>query len=294
MNAYNAGKTMRDKIEKYGKASLIQHGKMNDRAYLMKLHREDFPSIIADINKLARRERYTKIFCKVPGWASPAFLADGFITEAVVPGFYRGEEPAFFLSKFLNSDRLLGTEQDKLRLLSSLLTENLKPNGIQVPGDHSLARLHADQAEEISKLYQTVFKTYPFPIDQPEYIVRTMQNGVQYFGVSTDNKLIALSSAEVDAKACNAEMTDFATLPEHRGKNLSVLLLREMEKSMQEQGIRTLYTIARLNSPAMNKTFLRQGYEYAGTLIMNTHIAGRIESMNVLYKSVIRTDKQAT
>ncbi len=55
---------------------------------------------------------------------------------------------------------------------------------------------------------------------------------------------------------------------------------------MKAQDIKTLYTIARLNSPAMNKTFLRLNYTYSGTLIKNTNIAGKIESMNVYYKAI--------
>jgi len=52
---------------------------------------------------------------------------------------------------------------------------------------------------------------------------------------------------------------------------------------MSELGIKTVYTIARLNSIPMNVTFLKRGYKYGGTLINNTNISGKIESMNVLY-----------
>jgi len=81
-------------------------------------------------------------------------------------------------------------------------------------------------------------------------------------------------------------MTDFATLPDFRGRGLSTGILRAMEQEMKKEGILTLYTIARLNSPAINRTFLRLDYTYAGTLIRNTNIAGKIESMNVYYKHV--------
>jgi hypothetical protein len=57
-----------------------------------------------------------------------------------------------------------------------------------------------------------------------------------------------------------------------------------MEKRMRKAGIKTPFTIARLNSLAMNKTFLKLHYTYAGTLVKNTNIAGKIESMNVYYK----------
>jgi len=55
---------------------------------------------------------------------------------------------------------------------------------------------------------------------------------------------------------------------------------------MKSLGIKVVYTIARLNSIPMNKTFLRLNYQYSGTLINNTNIAGKIESMNILYKHI--------
>lgn len=81
-------------------------------------------------------------------------------------------------------------------------------------------------------------------------------------------------------------MTDFATLPAYAGNSLALMLLDAMDREMKNQGIKTLYTIARLNSIPMTLTFLRSDYQYSGTLIKNTNIAGKIESMNVLYKHI--------
>ena len=81
-------------------------------------------------------------------------------------------------------------------------------------------------------------------------------------------------------------MTDFAVPPTHRGKKLAYFLLGEMEKAMRDRGFKTLYTIARLQSPGMNKTFLNHGYHFSGLLVNNTNISGNIESMNVYYKNL--------
>jgi hypothetical protein len=48
--------------------------------------------------------------------------------------------------------------------------------------------------------------------------------------------------------------------------------------------MKTLYTIARSHSAGMNITFAKKGYLFGGTLINNTDISGKIESMNVWYK----------
>lgn len=278
---------MQDRIETYGRGSLIQHGKKNNRVYLMKLNRKDFPEIIDYINILAREQSYTKIFCKVPYWATPSFLSSGFVVEAQIPLFYNNKEDVFFLSKFLNSDRLMRIEHKKLEELThQLLTVREFENTDRLKKGFDMLMLRSEHAEEAAGIYKQVFESYPFPIFDPEFIRANMKNDVQYYGVRWKGRLVALASAEIDRKGANAEMTDFATLHDFRGNKLSVILLSEMEQEMNKQHIHTLYTIARLNSPAMNRTFLRLHYKYAGTLIKNTNIAGTIESMNVLYKHI--------
>jgi putative beta-lysine N-acetyltransferase len=278
---------MLDRIETYGRGTVIQHGNQNNRVYLMKLNRDDFPDIIAHVNNLARKHTYTKIFCKVPSWATPAFLSNGFIVEAHIPLFYNNRDDVFFLSKFLNSDRIMHIEHEKLeQLTQQLLASGEHQNPGKLKSGYHLMILNPEYAEEITGLYKQVFDSYPFPIFNPEYIRASMQKNVQYFGIVRKEKLVALASSEMDIKGANAEMTDFAVLPDFRGDNLSVCLLSEMERKMKKQGITTLYTIARLNSLAMNRTFLRMQYRYGGTLIKNTNISGKIESMNVLYKHI--------
>jgi len=94
----------------------------------------------------------------------------------------------------------------------------------------------------------------------------------------------AMEMSEMDRENRNVEMTDFATLPEQRGRSLSFVLLMTMEREMRQKGFRTAYTIARALSPGMNLTFGRAGYAFGGTLINNTGISGSIESMNVWHK----------
>ncbi len=278
---------MNDRIEKTGQGSVIQHGQHNKRIYLIKLDARDL-DIMPQLTKMARDNAYTKIFCKVPSWAAPAFSADGFIPEAYIPGFYNGVTGVSFMSKFLDSDRLLGIEHEQLKAFSNLLREYTNGGtGKPAAGDAApVTLLSAEDAEEIVGVYKMVFESYPFPIFDPAYIVKTMKANIRYYGVKEKGKLIALSSAEMDEEGRNVEMTDFATLPEARGKRLSLRLLEVMEEDMRRAGMLTLYTIARLNSFPMNKTFLGRGYAYSGTLINNTNIAGSIESMNVLYKQL--------
>ncbi len=288
MNACRGGMRMHDTIELIGKGSVIQHGKHNDRVYLMKLKEDDLSVVLPKIAELARQNRYSKIFCKVPKQLAPEFFANGFLLEGFIPKFYKQETDVFFVSKYLSSDRLLNIETEQLSVLSKLLSEKQKASNKanSKASEYKFRKLNKADVEQITEIYKAVFETYPFPIHHPNYILKTMDEQVQYFGAERDGKLAALSSAEIDFKGENAEMTDFATLPAHAGKNLSGSLLRLMESEMKKQGITTLYTIARLNSIAMNKTFLKNNYKYSGTLIKNTNIAGKIESMNIYYKQI--------
>ena len=139
-----------------------------------------------------------------------------------------------------------------------------------------------DDAGELAALYGEVFASYPFPITDPEYLVATMESHVVYRIVrDTDDAVVAAASAETDPEHRNAEMTDFATLPDQRGLGLAQHILAALESDMAERGICNLYTIARARSAGMNRVFYNRSYGWTGTLVNNCHIAGRFEDMHV-------------
>ncbi len=284
MKDCKGGTIMHDVVEIIGKGSIIQHGKHNDRIYLMKLDKQDVDIIIDEISKLADIHKYSKLFCKVPKNIAPLFFAEGFILEALIPKFYQDKDDVFFVSKFLNPDRLLNIEKDQLAKVAQLLSEE---HSIKLKASaYSVRKLNKSDIAQMTEIYIEVFESYPFPIHDPEYILETMDDNVQYFGVEKDGKLVAVSASEVDVIGKNAEMTDFATFINHGGNNLASMLLKTMEEEMKKQGIKTLHTIARVNSIPMNKTFLRFDYKFSGTLLKNTNISGQIESMNIYYKHI--------
>lgn len=276
---------MHDVIEVIGKGSVIQHGKLSDRVYLLKLDERDVDDILRMIEELANTFNYSKLFCKVPENILPLFIADGYVLEAFIPKFYNSNQNVVFASKFLTSERRECTEKNHLLTFSKLI-QNIPQSKKSMTQVYSIVMLNKEDIEQITAIYRKVFETYPFPIFDPEYIIKTMSDNVLYFGAVKDGELIALASSEMDVKGKNAEMTDFATLPNHTGNGIAKMLLMAMENEMKNREITTLYTIARLQSIPMNLTFLRLNYNYSGTLINNTNIAGKIESMNVLYKHI--------
>ncbi len=280
-----------DKVEELHGAS-IQHGPHNQRIYLMKLRSGNVSQIIPALDQMAEAQGYGKIFVKVPAEVRVRFEQHGYCQEALVPGFFRGAGDAVFLAKYPCEERRLERHEEQIRAIleSVLATPAISPALWESKRSEAVAVCALSDAREMSHVYRQIFPTYPIPIDVPEYIADTMKSHTRYFCVRYAGKIVALASSETDMEDLNVEMTDFATLPDHRRQGLAGQLLAAMERSMTVQGIRTAYTIARALSPGINRTFRKMGYSYAGKLANNTNISGQIESMNVWYKKLGESD----
>ncbi len=278
-----------DAIELFHGA-LIQHGAFNNRIYLMKIKDGDPNELATALLEKARENRYTKVLVKIPHDAGQSFLDSGYIQEAEIPNLYSGNQDAVFLAYYLSKDRKVEnniTENEKVYQLS--IEKQVSSESIQntpLDNNFTMHNLTQDDIPEIAALYNTVFPSYPFPINEPSFLLESMESHVDYFGIKMGGKLIALSSLEKDTENSNAEMTDFATLPKWQGFSLAKYLLVHMEKEARKKGIKTAYTIARAESPGINIVFTKNAYQYGGRLINNTHISGHIESMNIWYKAL--------
>ncbi len=265
--------------------SKIWHCPKSSRVYLMDLHPADFPHIIDYIDRLAADNNYTKLFVKVGAPYVTSFICNNYSIEAVIPGFYNGIDDAFFMVKYFDNNRAK-PEIEQLAVFSKIFVNPPSLKNIN-NGFTNIIELDHTYIDKIIWVFKQVFESYPFPIFDAQFIYNSMKtDGTKYFGAFYNNNLIAVSSAECCLKYKNAEMTDFAVLPQYRGKGIAYSLLLSMQNILKSLGYKTFYTIARLHSIPMNKTFYNLGYKYSGTLTNNTHIAGKIESMNVWYKTV--------
>lgn len=275
-------------IIEYISNTKIQHGKHNDRIYVMQISKQDINSITDKLDKLCVQNNYSKIFAKVPKWAYEIFKQSGYEQEALIPKMKCGSIDVFFMSKFLNKNRKKINHTQLEEILNTALQKKEKVKSInKLPPDYTFRQLNKDDAIAMAKVYKIVFITYPFPIHDPNYLKTTMDENFIYFGIHYNNELVAIASCEIDITGENVEMTDFATLPNHRSKGLAAYLLNEMEKIMITHNIKTAFTIARALSYGMNITFSKLNYTYGGTLKNNTNISGKFETMNVWYKTLI-------
>jgi putative beta-lysine N-acetyltransferase len=271
--------------------STIQHGHSNNRVYVMKLAQPDIHDIIRYADDLAHKEGYTKTFVKVPESAVEIFANSGYISEATVPFFFQGKEPAVFMAKYLDPTRKEVTDTAIIAdTLSAAFSVAFGHAGERIthtlPDGFSLMHAHAGDAQDIAALYRTIFKTYPFPIVDPDYIRESMKGQIQYFIIRRSHLLAAVASCEIDAENGNVEVTDFATAPLFQGRGFAGILLHAMETEMKKEGILLAYTIARAISRPINATFAGAGYHYGGLLPNNTNICGSVESMNVWFKKL--------
>lgn len=272
-----------DSVQRFG-GSLLQHGKLNDRVYLMKIDLRNIPELLDYVDRLIENHKYGKVFGKVPASGVHEFACRHYHQEAVISGYYGNGVDCMLMSRFFDVTRMEPQGAVVGAGEAAVVAPSPPP---PLPNGYTLQACTPADVEAMAEIYAETFDTYPFPIQDAAYIFEAMTSHVDYFGIQHEGQWIALSSAEMDLDEGSVEMTDFAVLPLHRGRGLSRILLTHMENRMRERHMRIAYTIARAASPGMNRAFARAAYTFGGTLVHNTSICGTIESMNVWHKSLL-------
>jgi hypothetical protein len=80
---------------------VIQHGKYNNRIYLLKWGDHATGGLPFDLIQKAKRCGYSKVFAKVPSNCADFFFQAGYNVEASIPRFYNGLERCFFMMYYL-------------------------------------------------------------------------------------------------------------------------------------------------------------------------------------------------
>jgi beta-lysine N6-acetyltransferase len=277
-----------------GKTIVQSEKEYNMTVYLDKQNRrvrvEDYlgtlSNVLDEAEKLVESEKADKLIIKGRREHFTQLLERGFSFEASIDGFFLGSDCVFF-SKFYSDERRASPhwvqEDGIIKSVYHLAAPSQK---INPPKDYVLKRMTETDAVSLSGLYKEVFQIYPTPLNDPEYIVKTMKEGTIYYGFVYDDQIVSAASAEVDLFYKNAEMTDCATLKEHRKHGLMKVLLARLEEELKENGIYCSYSIARALSFGMNAALHQLGYAYRGRLVNNVYIYDKIENMNVWVKDL--------
>lgn len=253
---------------------------LNQRVRVLDYQAKDLARLARALVDLTRERQLSKVFVKAHPEHAGGLSAHGFMREATITGFFAGGD-AVVMSHFLTDERSRSSaDRAEQERLVELLETPVPRLSLTLPHAYTCGVASAGDADELARLYKEVFGSYPFPIFDPAYLKRVMKTHV-VFRIVRDGqgRLVAAASAEMNEPLRNAEMTDFATLPDQRGKRLAMFLLEGLELEMADRGIDNLYTLARSSIFGMNKVFHHLGYGYTGRLIKNCHIGGAFEDM---------------
>ncbi|MCM3767910.1 putative beta-lysine N-acetyltransferase [Neobacillus niacini] len=249
-------------------------------------YRGNLKQALEEAEILVRKHKAEKLIVKGRKEDTLKLFEFGLQPEAVIDRYFHGSDAILF-SKFYTSDRKHNNhwlmEDGIVHSIYQLDSSSLKSTP---PKEYQLKKVNETHAEQLSALYSQVFQIYPTPLQDSEYIKKTMKEGTLYYAFFYQEKIVSAASAEINGFYKNAELTDCATLTEHRKYGLMKLILQELEGELQRKGIFCAYSIARSLSFGMNAVLYQLGYSYRGRLMNNVYIYDKLENMNMWVKDL--------
>ncbi len=252
----------------------------------------DHPPVNADpvelgealIETAAARDR-GRVVVLAPADLGAGLERAGLKTEAVMPGFYRGEVDCVVAGYWLDAERaespVAGAVAEVLDLVDARRGEPVRPR----PAVET-CRAAVEDAPAIAALIGETFADYPTPSDDPAYVARCIADGAPFRIVRDGDEVVACASADPIPTARTAELTDCATRPDQRGRGLMQAILGDLMDDLREMDYPTAFTLARARIPGVNLAFQRLGFSLRGTMVQSCRIGQGMEDMNVWSRSL--------
>ena len=240
------------------------------------------------IIEFAKNESLGKVISNCRTKFLDYFKNCNFKVEGVINGFFDGED-ALCVSFFIDKKREISKyseEEDKIIYKS--VVENKKNSKIK-KHNHLIRTAGLSDIPQMIKLFSNVFETYLSPVFSIDYLEKVMNDNILFKVAVENDKIISIASADMDKCNMNAEITDCATYPEHRGKGILTNLISDLEQELQQSGFNILYSLSRAINPGINKSLANLDYKYCGRLVNNCHICGTYEDMNIWVKRLNKT-----
>lgn len=257
----------------------------NRRLRVLDYEAVNYRGMIERLTWLAEQNRYDKIIVMASRRDWQILLGQGLMLEGILKYYFRGDD-AYVLSRFGSPERLASQYLiDETNIVTDLLRSKVSYSPSPLPDGYRLVAADESHIPAMVGLYRKVFRTYPSPLTDPDYIQQTMRRHVIYSVVLNEkDTVVSAASAEINEKNATAELTDCATGSGQRGKGLMYHLLAALERELSDRGLVSTYTLARARSVGINRVFHRLGYEYSGRLLNNCDISGQYEDMNIWVK----------
>lgn len=249
-------------------------------------YRGHLMGIMDRIFEMAQENQFTKIFVKARKEHWQTFLSCGYMLEGIFKGYFNGSD-AYSMALYLSEERRNSSywmEEDQI--LRQILSISNRKSDKALPDAYEMRMASVQDAKALAELYGEVFKVYPTPMNEEKYIQKVMEEGTIFYVIESAGKIVSSASAEVNELYHNAEMTDCATLPEHRKHGFMKILIQSLEEELRKRNIYCAYSLSRALSFGMNAVFHQLGYEYTGRLGNNCYIFDKIEDMNLWTKDL--------
>jgi putative beta-lysine N-acetyltransferase len=242
---------------------------------------------IADkIIDLSSKHSYSKAIIYSRREHVHSFVERGFLLEAIVEGFYRGSH-AYALTLYFEPVRKKSDHWIKEDQILQDVLQVKKNSGLgTIPNGYKLRKGTPTDSVSLAHLYGKVFQIYPTPLNDPNYIKKMMKDNTIFYLIEKDGVPVSSASAAIDVKYFNAEISDCATLPEHRKHGLLKHLIVELENELIRKKVFCTYSIARSLSFGMNAALHQLNYKYKGRMMNNCYIFDKLEDMNVWVKDL--------
>ncbi|PLR77265.1 putative beta-lysine N-acetyltransferase [Bacillus sp. V3-13] len=249
-------------------------------------YRGNLAEVINKAEQFAAETDAEKLIIKSRKEDCKELLNSCYVLEAVIDRYFLGSD-SYLFSKFFCKERMAADDWlNEDQIIKGISKIGLAEGPPPMPGGYTLKKADTSAAELLASLYRQVFEVYPTPLHDPGYVKKTINEGTVYFAIYHEEKIVSAASAEVNHFYKNAEMTDCATLKDHRKHGLMKVLLLKLEEELLKDGIFHAYTLARALSFGMNAAFKQLGYSYTGRMLKNCFIYDKLEDMNVWTKNL--------
>ncbi|TCX48913.1 putative beta-lysine N-acetyltransferase [Dehalobacter sp. 14DCB1] len=245
--------------------------------------------LIKVIIEYAKQENLGKIISNCHKKDLSIFEECGFVAEGIIDGFFQGED-AICMSLFLEKKRECSLYEEKENRIIDYCVKNTNKFELTKNKKYTIRQAVPDDIPQMIQLFQTIFETHPTPIFSREYLLEVMRDHVLFMVAEEEGKIISIASAELDKQHMNAEITDCATYPKYRGRNILSELIFQLETHLKRDGFVTAYSLSRANNLGINRSLSKLGYIYRGRLINNCNISGGYEDMNIWVKALKNND----
>ncbi|MEW9671402.1 putative beta-lysine N-acetyltransferase [Ammoniphilus sp. 3BR4] len=244
-------------------------------------------SVMVRVRELAKEHNFSKIFIKTRWEDVGTLMSRGYMLEGIFKGYFHGSD-AYSMALYFTEERRTSEhwmEEDDILHQVMQMEESSVPS---LPEGYSMRLAVTGDAGKLAELYGAVFAVYPTPMDNEDYVRKVMEEGTVFQVIEWKGQIVAAASGEINEDYHNAEMTDCATLPEHRKHGLMKILIHALEAELVRRHIYCHYSLARALSFGMNAVFRQLGYEYTGRLTKNCNIFDKLEDMNLWVKPIGR------